>query len=252
MDYGNIESGIQLFSRINEHTQGKDVKFPPLFKENLRRHSYIEITGGRGSGKSSLLTKLIASCIMPTKHGNSILPGNGVPAILINTDHQINLFSIIAQLEHLLNTHTNIDTKEVIQICLRNLTILNCYSSDQLKFTFLNIERILQDDDNIGVLAIDSLSAYYWADRLQIGNVSFNSYCSKVFGGLKETLQNFDVVTIFTRNDIENGIQINNVKTDYSVRLNKTSETFREAIVSRGSEVAETLKYEIKPFFKFL
>ncbi|KAJ7487714.1 hypothetical protein B0H11DRAFT_1107765 [Mycena galericulata] len=126
----------------------------------------LEIQGPSASGKSLLLYTLLATCIMPS----SVLGGWGKAAVLFDTDG-----SFDARLFHSLLlgafSRSNVSPDEaqlLATTCLHKLHVFCPASSAQLAASIVNLPayhaaRIPTGD--IALVALDSLSAFYWADR---------------------------------------------------------------------------------------
>ncbi|KAJ3750228.1 hypothetical protein DFH05DRAFT_1531800 [Lentinula detonsa] len=131
----------------------------------------VEIQGPPASGKSHLLYLLMCICIIPTTHASISLGGWDKVVLFFDTDASFDL----VRFERLLTSHleaalnTNISTvQQLVKRSLKNLHIFRPTSSIQLAATLLclpSYHHTKLPDSEIGILAVDSMSAFYWLDR---------------------------------------------------------------------------------------
>ncbi|KAK9751984.1 hypothetical protein QE152_g4637 [Popillia japonica] len=206
MNQPSIESGLQLFARTNESQNNQILKFP-ILPGSLYAREFIEISGECGVGKSLLLLDFIVNAILPQTYG-----------------HVANL------LELKLKVHLKMNPPiSIIHECLKKITMLNCYDSIQLKYTFLNLD-------------------YYWMDRADLGCISFNNYCSTVKNGLLNIVNDFNLIIVYTKTKVAHSGTIKNV--DYTILLKKLDNNY-EAVVSKQEQVISRIKYALTPFITF-
>ncbi|KAJ9597124.1 hypothetical protein L9F63_026985 [Diploptera punctata] len=178
MDYGcKAESGLQLLARLSSRPDihGLDEK---LFSGGLHFGDVVEITGDIGSGKTLLITQLLAKCLLPKSMFEIDIGGLGAGAIIINSDHHFQLLKLVSIMESTLlkirkpksnNSEENqqLDSstiEKIIKTALANLIVLNCYDRVQLLVTFHSLDNILSSNKNISLIVVDSLSAFNWQD----------------------------------------------------------------------------------------
>ncbi|KAJ4486291.1 hypothetical protein J3R30DRAFT_3697790 [Lentinula aciculospora] len=132
----------------------------------------LEIQGPPASGKSHLLYLLMIYCIIPTACSSISLGGWNKAAVLFDTDASFDLVRFKQLLtSYLETTLANTDSNTVqllVKRSLQNLHIFHPGSSIQLAVTLLRLPSYHQTklpDSEIGILAIDSMSAFYWLDR---------------------------------------------------------------------------------------
>ena len=130
----------------------------------------IEIQGP-SVGKSHLLMHFIMTCILPISHLGIPLSGWDKSAILIDLDHTFD----VRRFKHLLrnrirahipNGDQNLDL--FVDLLLRKLHIFRPESSVQFAVTVANIPNYHSSsmpEEEIGLVAVDSLSSFYWQDR---------------------------------------------------------------------------------------
>ncbi|KAH9922992.1 hypothetical protein B0H21DRAFT_765663 [Amylocystis lapponica] len=150
----------------------------------LNRGDVFEIQGPAASGKSHLLFYLIMTCIMPSSAGSIALGGWDKAAILFDTDGTFDVrrfhMLLASRLSRLLpqdllaaEPETAVTPEALATHCLANLHIFRPTSSLQLAVTLLHLPAYhatnldLQSTE-IGLLAIDSISAFYWQDRFTV------------------------------------------------------------------------------------
>jgi DNA-repair protein XRCC2 len=130
----------------------------------------IEIQGP-SVGKSHLLMYFIMTCILPVAHLGISLSGWDKSAILIDLDHTFDVrrFSHLLRNRikvHIPNGDENLDL--FVDLLLRKLHIFRPESSVQFAVTATNIPNYHSSNmpkDEIGLVAVDSLSSFYWQDR---------------------------------------------------------------------------------------
>ncbi|XP_017780516.1 PREDICTED: DNA repair protein XRCC2 [Nicrophorus vespilloides] len=209
MDSAKIETGCQLFKRIEKRPNLGYMKF---LGDQPNPRDFIQITGEAGSGKTLLITDLIAQCILPKS-----LNYNGSCAIFINTDHHFSVLKLYALMKECLKD-TDVDINEVIEESLSRLIIMNCYSNEQLKITIMNLEKILNENVLINFVAVDSLSAYFWCDQEDVKHFNTASYYVRgLTMSLRNVYGNRNVMTAFTDN-LENPL---NAGVEYTMFLKK-------------------------------
>jgi DNA-repair protein XRCC2 len=127
----------------------------------------IEIQGGPASGKTHLLYHLVCNCILPAAYG-----GWNKAAVVYDTD----LAFDVRRLQHILATrvsthpsHSCPDQVDSITTkAMRNLRLFAVSSSAELTASLLDLHTYHGDElptSEIAILAVDSLSAFYWEDR---------------------------------------------------------------------------------------
>lgn len=253
MSEPKVESGLQLFARINESQHNNVLKYSPLLPNGIFPREYVEITGECGIGKTSVLLDFVVNSILPKTYHNINIPGNDIEVILINTDHHFNIGTIANLIEFKLKLYLKVNpTISIVEACLKKITLLNCYSSDQLKFTFLNLEYILQENKEIRLVAIDSICSYYWMDRIDLGFVSFNHYCSTIRTALTNIVNDFNIVTIYTTVQLATQSQEKYKKpADYCIYLKiLTCGQFRAEVMKEGKVLGQ-IAYMHCPYLTF-
>ncbi|KAI0652202.1 P-loop containing nucleoside triphosphate hydrolase protein [Trametes meyenii] len=144
----------------------------------LNRGDVIEIQGPAASGKTQLTYHMIVTCLLPQKFRDVDLGGWGEAVVFIDTDSKFNIRRLhellVSRLRRFLGEDIASDTavplEELATQLLRNLHVFRPTSSAQLAITLLHLPRYhaseprLQNKE-IGLLAIDSMSAFYWRDR---------------------------------------------------------------------------------------
>ncbi|XP_076627270.1 X-ray repair cross complementing 2 [Colletes latitarsis] len=204
-----IESGAQLLVRLNSKPSlhGLD---DTLFLEGLRNTDIIEINGERSTGKTLLLSQMLAKCILPDYYGSVRIKGCNASVILINTDHHFQVSKLIDIMNNIVDAactvplksetfKTNSEKISIVQNSLRNLYIINCYNSEQFFLTLRTLDDIFLDNSEIALLAIDSITAYYWQDRKNNSNITVNTYIRKLLQLATVHTTRFNVATIYTR-----------------------------------------------------
>lgn len=133
----------------------------------------LEIQGPPSSGKSQLLYRMLVACIIPNTCGSISLGGWDKVAILFDTDASFSL----SRLKQLMTSHLESALKHTIdpdsiqmlvKQSLQNLHVFSPHSSAQLAATLLHLpsyHRTKLPNSEIGILAVDSMSAFYWPDR---------------------------------------------------------------------------------------
>lgn len=247
MEKKTIESGIQLFSRIIQRPK-LDYLNDKLFPEGgPYPNQLIELTGESISGKTILLTDFLVRCLLPVEYN-----GKNSGAVIINTDHHFDLFRLVAIIEYYLKKNgEKVDNYQaVIESCLNNLIVLNCYSSEQLQATFLNLETVILQNANISFLAIDSISAYYWSERINNETISFNAYFSQIIGTLKNIAKSFNLTILYTKPEIQK--EPLNKRDDYKICLSKYEKDVYKVEVTNCDNVNISCKYKIGTTIEFL
>lgn len=215
---------------------GLDTNLFADIPDGIQPGSVVEFSGQEGGGKSEMLLHLIANCILPTSWKDLKLNGRSVGVVFVDTDYHFQLLRLVTILEHRIlnaiketqagtmlskNSKSNQwdnntdehpscypekydDYETFIKTCLSNLFIVHCNSSVQLLATILSLENLLAAKPEVGVLMVDSLSAFYWVDRCSGGeSLSYQEANQrKIVDVVKRYTQQYHVVLIVTKQSI--------------------------------------------------
>uniref|UniRef100_UPI00398EB979 DNA repair protein XRCC2 n=1 Tax=Pristiophorus japonicus TaxID=55135 RepID=UPI00398EB979 len=164
-DFRQSESGTELLARLKGRSSLKHLE-PRLFTEDgLPGHGdTVEFHGPEGAGKTEMLYHLMASCILPESTG-----GLQVEVVFIDTDYHFDMLRLVTILEHRLAQ----STEETVKQCLAHLFLVHCSSSTQLLLLLHSLEGMVCSHPALCLLIVDSMSAFYWIDRLN-GGESFS------------------------------------------------------------------------------
>ncbi|KAG5734951.1 DNA repair protein XRCC2, partial [Termitomyces sp. T112] len=160
----HTESLAELLAQV--YSEQATPNGPHILGSSLGRGDIVEIQGGPSSGKTHLLFHLIIDCILPSQHA-----GWADVAVVFDMDHSFN----IIRLNHLLLSRLtragglNASAAEsVAQQSLKRLLIFKPSSTLELAATLSHLARHHSSQfsrQNIGIVAIDSVSSRYWPDR---------------------------------------------------------------------------------------
>ncbi|TFY61942.1 hypothetical protein EVJ58_g4189 [Rhodofomes roseus] len=150
----------------------------------LRRGDVVEIQGPAASGKSHLLYHLLTTCVLPVAHHSVCIGGWECAAVLLDTDGKFNIKRFRRLLtSRLSKLRVTQDTalpavddqtlEDILGLCLSRLHVFRPSSSAQLAATLVHLPDYHSTHPSlrsheIGLLAIDSLSAFYWGDRFLV------------------------------------------------------------------------------------
>lgn len=144
----------------------------------LRWNNLVEIQGPPASGKTHIIYLAIMTCVLQPQYNGVQLNGWGQAAIVLDTDVAFD----IRRLQDLLRVHVERrllladyasptqTSRRIVNQAFSRLHIFQPHSSTQLAATILRVPRYHAEtaslaDCELGLLAVDSLSAFYWEDR---------------------------------------------------------------------------------------
>lgn len=140
---------------------------------DLRPCHVVELQGPPASGKTHLLYLLIVNCIIPPSHKHISLGGWGKAALVMDTDGTFRAarlrLLLRTSLARLLPDDTSLD--EVTTACLERVRVFHPNSSTQLAATIAHLQAYHASrlpTTAVGLLAVDSMSAFYWPDRFTV------------------------------------------------------------------------------------
>ncbi|KAM8933141.1 DNA repair protein XRCC2 [Lycaon pictus] len=160
-DFHRAESGTELLARLEGRSSLKEIE-PYLFTDEVSsvHGDILEFHGPEGTGKTEMLYHLTARCILPKSEG-----GLEVEVLFIDTDYHFDMLRLVTILEHRLSQ----SSEEMVKHCLGRLFLVNCNSSTQLLLTLYSLETVVCSHPSLCLLILDSLSAFYWIDRVNGG-----------------------------------------------------------------------------------
>lgn len=131
-----------------------------------KRGDVIQVQGPAASGKSHLLYYMLMNCILSPK-----LQGWGKLAVLVDADRKFDVHRfdrlLRSRVKRLLPLDSS-DAEVAITTALDLLHVFQPTSSHQLTATVQHLPMYLSTnlpEAELGVLAVDSITAFYWSDR---------------------------------------------------------------------------------------
>ncbi|KAJ8921649.1 hypothetical protein NQ315_010558 [Exocentrus adspersus] len=248
MQHNRIESGVQLFSRVNRKTYLEGIN-SALFPNGGPHHNQvIEITGAPEIDKYDLIIDFIVRCILPNKYNNE---WKGSAAILINTDFQISLLKIIKVIETKIAKHDIKESKRlIIENALKNLIIFNCYTLEQLEMTFYYLENVIQSNANICLVAIDNISTGFWISSMNSGTSNY-SHSLRNFEILYNVIKSLEVLTIFLKHDKTTKKRFSS-KVDFRIEIEKIEDNYKAIVTSYENQSVVHIPFHLKADIEFL
>lgn len=250
MHTSKIESGVQLFSRVNRKTFLEDIN-PALFPDGgPHPNQVIEITGNPQIDKNDLLIDFIVKSILPSKYNKE---WKGSAAILINTEFQINLLKIIKVIETLIIKCNVTDSKKVIiENALKNLIIFNCYTLEELQVTFYYLEKIIQCNEHVNLVVIDNIAAHFWISTMNSPDTkSYYHHSSKMFEILHNVIKSLQVLLIFVRHERTAKRKKFNNKIDFRIDVEKVDHSYRAVVTNYEKQTTVNAPFQIKTILEF-
>ncbi|CCL98985.1 uncharacterized protein FIBRA_00993 [Fibroporia radiculosa] len=162
-----------------------------LMLPNFSRGDVIEVQGPAASGKTHLLYSMLMTCILPSEFMDIKLGGWGKAAVLLDTDDSFDISRfhqlLASRVCNILDTPispsyvgSSSPAEDLAMQCLQNLHIFRPTSSLQLAATISYLSEYhlthpaLQSRE-IGFVAVDSLSSFYWNDRFAVEQLRANN-----------------------------------------------------------------------------
>lgn len=204
------ESGIDLLQRLAVRPKLIGLQ-PELFGlEDPKPGDVIEINEKNCCVKNILLTQWIIQCILPSKWNEIEIGGMDVGVVFLSTDHHFSPLHLVSTLQKRLkrvihqSKRVKHDTlaaaiKEITKDSLKRLSIYESFSKTELLFNFCSVKTFILSHSQTSVVIVDSLSAYYWEDRLSSVNMqSLDKYCQNLLNSLIDKLRQTNITIIYT------------------------------------------------------
>ncbi|KAH7911933.1 hypothetical protein BJ138DRAFT_854500 [Hygrophoropsis aurantiaca] len=142
---------------------------------SLSHRNILEIQGPAASGKTHLLYHMVMNCITPHTHTSINFDGKGMAAVIFDVDSSFSVWRLRQLLHARLckasPTSSPDEISDLIDESLRRLHIFRPTSSTQLATSIVHLpsyHNAFIPNEEIGILAVDSISSFYWPDRLTI------------------------------------------------------------------------------------
>ncbi|RZF41268.1 hypothetical protein LSTR_LSTR010496 [Laodelphax striatellus] len=201
-----METGLQLFGRLTSRPSIAAIS-ATLFPNDLKQKEVVEISGDPASGKTHLLTSLIATCILPSSFEGVCIGGLQAGVILLNTDLHFQIFKLVTVLDHRLKlcrtaegcSLSSSQIEGIIKSALINLHIYDCPNTFVLRVTIHSLQQTIASNAKISLVALDSVSANYWQDVHQGGTRKIDLYTDNILKLLQKVATDFNLSIIYTR-----------------------------------------------------
>lgn len=170
----------ELLSSVLHETSPLGYTLIPSLDEHLsqtrrtsacKRGDVIELQGPAASGKSHMLYYLLMNCVLPPSIGSIKLGGWGKAAVLLDTDKKFDVRRFDRLLRSRIKRLLSLDSPDVEALITKALDHFHVFqpkSSHQLATTIQHLPMYLATnlpDADLGILAVDSITAFYWSDR---------------------------------------------------------------------------------------
>lgn len=136
---------------------------------SLNSGDVIEIQGPPASGKTHLLYYLVMTAILPTEFVGSPIDGWDKAAVIYDTDGTFDIQRLhkllVSRIAHILPQNS---AEHLALAALKRVHVFRPTSSIQLAMTlasFPDYHMTSLLDDDVGLVAVDSVSSFYWPDR---------------------------------------------------------------------------------------
>jgi len=173
------ETGFQLLARLTSRPSLRNLWNESLFPGGLDPGEVVEVSSDApGGGKTELMLNLTAKSIAPEVWGHLDVEGLGVSVIYIDASMQFDLKRLATILDMHLRKRAQqqqkqqqqqekkVETEQYIKTCLSRLHLLRPANSDELVLALEMIkDNFLMANQEVGLLVLDSLNAYYWLER---------------------------------------------------------------------------------------
>ena len=203
------ESGIDLLQRLSVRPKLLGFQTKIFGNGGLQPGDVIEISEKNTGLKNTLLTQWIAELILPVVWKGMAIGGIGVGVVFLSTDHHFSPLHLISVLEkrlkralrqshQLAQGSASTLIKEITKDSLKRLSIYESFNKTELLFNFCSVKTFILSHQQTSVVVIDSLSAYYWEDRLSSSFQSLEKYCHSLLGCLIDKLKQTNITIIYT------------------------------------------------------
>ncbi|XP_068236490.1 DNA repair protein XRCC2-like isoform X2 [Palaemon carinicauda] len=246
------ETGLSLLARL-ETRPSLSTLDPVLFPCGLQPGDIVQLTGHPGSGKSMMILHLILSVLLPKTWKGIYLNGceAGVIFIACNSDlsiwqldnmlkkkisivikscknalkggekdrqHMIDCVDAFKEILQLSKESMKEEIAKLVRQCLKKFIFLKCADSNQFAITLSSIDMYLQDNKTVSLVAIDSISAFYWWDNKFRGGTWYltEQYYNKIFEAFVSHIKKYKVSFIFARQTLFRKNRLGNKRTRFS------------------------------------
>ena len=205
------ESGLDAMQRLMSDRPEIVGLHPELFGSNgPRSGDVIEVNEKATCVKSLLLGQWIIKCILPKAWKGIHIGGFGAGVVFLTTDHHFSILHLYSALEKQvkrivreskeLQPGTGLAiVKEITKDSLERLSVYESFSKIELLYNFCSIKTFILSHKQYSMVVIDSLSAYYWEDRLSSTTPqSLDKYIHNLLDGLLTKLKNSNIIIIYT------------------------------------------------------
>lgn len=203
------ESGIDLLQRLSVRPKLSGFQTAVFGENGPQPGDVIEISEKNSCLKNVLLTQWVIECILPQMWKGLKIAGLGVGVVYLSTDHHFSVLHLVTLLEKRLKRTLrlvrdlvpgsgNATIKEITKDSLKRLSVYEIFSKTELLFNFCSAKTFILSHPQSTVVMIDSISAYYWEDRLSASVQSLDKYCQSLLTNLVEKLKQTNIIIIYT------------------------------------------------------
>lgn len=162
----------------------------------------VEVVGETNVGKTQFIIEMIAKAVLPIA-----FEGKGTHVVVIETEHSFQIFKMMAVLEKHIHTYAQkvnmkIESDRVIKIIhesLKNITVLKCYTSEELELAIISLDQMLLDNSCISMVVIDSVASFYWTECTDQSLIRIDTYLRNLIIKVKKITTVHGVVFMYTR-----------------------------------------------------
>ena len=140
----------------------------------------------------------IATCVIPNIWKDVALGGNGCSAILLDLDYKFSLLRLVSCLEGVISSRSGgilvgSECAGLVRECLDRVYIIRSPSLESIGDMFESLSGLIDSDNNIRLVAIDSLTAIHHIDAAAQSEAAGLKLATRQ---LKKLVQDFDNLTI--------------------------------------------------------
>lgn len=208
----DTECGVKLATRLTATKRPSLVSLSPEIIPSYgpKPGEVVEISGESGTGKTIHLMELIAQTIIPKQYG-----GKGASAIIIDTNSNFHVPLLLPRIieKHVLHHHTlacpSTNTEDlqadmpnvthIVYEALKKISLIKCYSGEEYDLTIHHCRDKLTINKMVSLLAIDSITTFYWSDLSLEKPIRMETYLRRRVQELRHLFSDSKIVTIYTR-----------------------------------------------------